>query len=212
MAEKAGNFSALMSLYSNDGDRKYLTQSERARFYAALDTLGDTKARTFAETIYWTGCRPCEALHLSPLQVDVDENVIIFRSAKKRGALKGRHYRPVPVPHSFMLRLDRIHNLQATRSHRSNGSDTRLWTFSRSTGWLLIRGVMQAAKLSGVKACARGLRHTYGVHAVLSGVPLPRIQFWMAHASMETTAVYLQLAGAEDREIASRMWRETMAA
>jgi site-specific recombinase XerD len=51
------------------------------------------------------------------------------------------------------------------------------------------------------------LRHGFGIHAVQSGVPLNLVQRWLGHARMETTAIYLDAMGSEEREIASRMWR-----
>jgi integrase/recombinase XerD len=32
------------------------------------------------------------------------------------------------------------------------------------------------------------------------------VQRWLGHASMNTTAIYLQAIGDEEREIVSRMW------
>jgi len=195
-----------MSVFTRNGERKYLTAKERSRFYDCLKVLDNPKHRTFCEVIFWTGCRPCEALGLSPVLIDIDENTIIFRSAKKRGKLKNNHYRPVPVPHDFMKRLDRVHDIRIAKAERDYGASVRLWHFSRTTGWEKLRRVMQAANLHGAKACARGLRHTYGSHATLSGIPLPRVQCWLGHASLETTAIYLNLAEREDHTLAKRMW------
>ena len=38
------------------------------------------------------------------------------------------------------------------------------------------------------------------------GVPLNLVQRWLGHASMATTAIYLDALGEEEREIAARMW------
>jgi len=54
----------------------------------------------------------------------------------------------------------------------------------------------------------KGLRHSFGIHAIRSGVPLNLVQRWLGHASMTTTAIYLQAIGDEEREIAARMWRD----
>jgi integrase/recombinase XerD len=37
-------------------------------------------------------------------------------------------------------------------------------------------------------------------------VSLNLVQRWLGHASMNTTAIYLQAIGNEEREIAARMW------
>jgi integrase/recombinase XerD len=38
-------------------------------------------------------------------------------------------------------------------------------------------------------------------------IPLPVVKKWLGHASLETTAIYLDLIGEEERELAKRLWR-----
>ena len=194
-----------ISLYTSGGARKYLCGSERVRFYGALEVLERDCERTFCEMIYWTGCRPSEALDLRAVNIDLEERIVVIRSLKKRGAMKGRHYRPVPVPDHFLARLDRVHGLRAARA-TMDGGEHRLWAFGRTSAWSYMRAVMIAAGLTGAKACSRGLRHSYGVHAAICGVPESRIKSWLGHESLATTAIYLEMAAHEDREIAERMW------
>lgn len=66
--------------------------------------------------------------------------------------------------------------------------------------------MMMAADTTDAKACARGLRHAYGVRAAMTLLPIARIKSWLGHASLETTEIYLDIAGAEDRALAERMW------
>lgn len=66
---------------------------------------------------------------------------------------------------------------------------------------------MTAAGLGGVRACARGLRHSHGVAAALQRVPQAQIRTWLGHASLETTAIYFDRVGQEDREMAARIRR-----
>lgn len=81
-----------------------------------------------------------------------------------------------------------------------------LWRFGRQKGWRLIKVVMTRARVFGERACARGLRHTFGVQAILSGIPLTQLQIWLGHASLKTTAIYLSIIGVEDRSLAARLW------
>jgi integrase/recombinase XerD len=37
-------------------------------------------------------------------------------------------------------------------------------------------------------------------------VPLSTIQKWLGHARMETTALYLEVAGDKERQLAARVW------
>jgi len=204
MGDASANFKG-MSLFSQMGERKYLSASERKRFYECLSVILDPAERSFCEMIFWTGCRPSEALSLTPRNIDLGEAAVVIRSLKKRGPLKGRHFRPIPLPRDFIERLESIHNIHAAQNTQTCGS-TRIWPFARTKGWMLIKSVMSAAQIEGVRGSARGLRHTMGVHAVMMHVPETRLQSWLGHASRETTAVYISATGPEDRALAKRMW------
>ena len=65
---------------------------------------------------------------------------------------------------------------------------------------------MAAAAIEGPQACAKGLRHAYGVAAVAAGVPLPTVVAVLGHAHLTTTALYTTAIGAEGRELVARMW------
>jgi site-specific recombinase XerD len=69
-----------------------------------------------------------------------------------------------------------------------------------------VHAVMQAAGLEGVPASPKGLRHGFGVAAVTAGIPLNLVQKWLGHAQLSTTAVYANAVGAEEKDIARRMW------
>lgn len=191
-----------LNLFTENGERKYLSEPERQRFYAALSTV-DEISRTFCEMIYWTGCRPSEALALSVRGINLESCHVVIRSLKKRGSQKGKHFRVVPLPRAFMERLVTVHGLS---NHAHNSGDAKLWRFGRTTGWLRMAAVMKAGGITGARACARGLRHGFGVHAAMMKVPETRIQKWLGHASLATTAIYLDMAALEDREMARRMW------
>lgn len=197
-----------MSLFSDLGERKYLNQRERRRFYKALSVLENPIERTFCETIFWTGCRPSEALELDYMRVNIEDAFLVFRTLKKRGENKAKHFRVVPIPRHFAKTLNRAHNITKRQCYEGANLFTRIWTFGRQTGWRLIKKVMAKANIFGIRACARGLRHSFGVHAILCSVPETTLQTWMGHASLKTTAIYVGIVGAEDRTIAKRMWKE----
>lgn len=208
MAKAAPNFKG-MSLFTDGGERKYLSESERAQFINALPVLPDPRDQSFCSMLYWTGCRPSEALGLTAMNIDLVKQMVIIRTLKKRGAQKGRHFRPVPVPSEFTAELDRVHGVRAARSQRDGGESMRLWPFSRTTAWHRVRTLMDAAGLTGVKACAKGLRHAYYAQCEMREIPESRIKKWLGHESVETTEIYLDVAGPEDRAIAAKLWRDT---
>lgn len=189
-----------LTLFTEIGERKYLSQLERKRFYAALDIL-DAEERTFCEMVFWTGMRPSEARALTRQSISIEGHYVVIRSLKKRDNRR-KHFRIVPLPRQFIEKLSSTHNLDS----QSCKLDERLWPIGRTTGWKYIRSVMNAAHIHGTRACARGLRHGFGVHAALCHVPETRIQKYLGHTNLSTTAVYLDMAGFEDREMARRMW------
>jgi integrase/recombinase XerD len=74
------------------------------------------------------------------------------------------------------------------------------------TGWRAVHAVMAAADLDGPQTSPKGLRHGFGVAAVSAGIPLNLVQKWLGHAQLTTTAIYADAVGAEEKDIARRMW------
>ena len=187
------------SLYSAGGQRKYLTADERQRFLSAAISCPRAEVRTLCLTLVYTGCRISEALALTVANIECEGGFIAIRCLKKRsGAIVMRE---VPVPANLLNALARVHDL----ANMDRG--TRLWNFGRCRAWQLVKSVMaQAGICEGIHATPKGLRHGFGLHAIRSGVPINLVQRWLGHASMTTTAIYLQAMGYEEREIAARMW------
>ncbi|WP_206057426.1 site-specific integrase [Nitratireductor sp. XY-223] len=52
----------------------------------------------------------------------------------------------------------------------------------------------------------KGLRHGFGVNAILKNAPLNLLQKWLGHADLKTTAIYADALGQEEQQIAARMW------
>ena len=75
------------------------------------------------------------------------------------------------------------------------------------TAWRKVRDVIEEAGISeGPHACPKGLRHGFGIAAVSKGIALNMLQKWLGHCRMETTAIYADATGPEERNIAARMW------
>jgi integrase/recombinase XerD len=187
------------SLYTAAGQRKYLTAAERARFLETANACLRADLRTLCLTLAYTGCRISEALALTAERVEREGGFIAIRSLKKRN--RAVAIREVPVPLDLFLALDEA----LERDERG----ARLWPLSRSRAWQLVKGIMREAAIAeGPHMTPKGLRHGFGIHAIRSGVPLNLVQRWLGHASMTTTAIYLEALGEEEREIAARMWTQ----
>ena len=180
-------------LFDRSGRRKYLTGEERALFRAAA-LAQPARDATLCLTLHYTGCRLSEALALTTEQIDQGEGLIVLRSLKKR---RDNVFRAVPVPDDL---IDRITAL-------NSAAGSAIWDHSRTTGWRRVKQVLNMADINGTHANPRGLRHGFGVAASLSGVPITLIQRWMGHARLETTSIYLNVVGVEERTLASRLWQ-----
>lgn len=185
------------SLYTAAGQRKYLTAAERARFLDAVRACPRGDLRTLCLTLAYTGCRISEALALMPASIEREAGFIAIRSLKKRK--RAIVIREVPVPVELFRALYEVHGFDERQAC--------LWPLCRSRAWQLVKGVMREAGIAeGPYMTPKGLRHSFGIHAIRSGVPLNLVQRWLGHASMTTTAIYLDALGEEERAIAARMW------
>lgn len=188
-------------IYGKNGQRKYLTNSERRAFLVAAAKF-EPETLTLCWVISAIGCRISEALSLTANSIDRDNRMIIIECLKKR---RRGVYRSVPVPAELIDLLHEVHDL---RAHVGQGKEApRLWAFSRVTAYRRIRKVMESVDLNGCHAMPKGLRHCFGVSAIQSQVPLNMVQRWLGHADMRTTAIYAAATGPEERNIARRMWR-----
>lgn len=192
-----------MQLHTADGARKYLTAGEREAFLHAAERA-DRQARTLCMTLAYAGCRLSEALALTVDRVDLAAGVLVIESLKKR---RTGIYRAVPVPPALLDALDLVHGIRERQSRRGKGRGERLWPWSRMTGWRAVHAIMAVAGLDGPQASPKGLRHGFGVAAVSAGIPLNLVQKWLGHAQLTTTAIYADAVGAEEQDIAKRMWR-----
>jgi integrase/recombinase XerD len=100
-----------------------------------------------------------------------------------------------------------VHGIREAQCRRAKSRSGRLWPWSRMTGWRAVHAMMEAAGLERPRASPKGLRHGFGVAAVSAGIPLNLVQKWLGHAQLSTTTVYADAVGAEEKDIAQRMWR-----
>lgn len=188
-----------ISLYTPTGLRKYLARDERQGFMDAAGHL-PPKLRLLCLTLAYSGCRISEALDVRIGTIHPASGYLPIHCLKKRR--KGI-FRAVPVP-TFLLE-----DIAALHADDNKPSDARVWGWSRGRAWYLVKEVMLRAGIApGPHCMPKGLRHGYAIEALRRDISLNLVQRWMGHASLTTTAIYLEIAvGDEEREIAARMWR-----
>lgn len=197
-----------MRLHDPAGNRLYLNGEERASFLAAARRQ-PARDRTLCEVLHWTGCRPSELLEITPARIDLSGGTIAIRSLKKRKDASGQQkvvFRSVPVPGELLDTLNTAHGVREAQKSRKKAA-TPIWPVSRVRAWQIVKRVMIEAGIpDGPHRSPKGLRHGFGVHAIVQGVPLSMLQRWLGHAQLSTTAVYAQAVGKEEQHIAARMW------
>lgn len=177
--------------YDEQGRRKYVNETESQRFLKAASTL-PPDMRALCYMLSYTGCRISEALPLRRDQIDTEAGAVLIRTLKRRKLV----FRRVPIPPMLLQMLLTLPPLE----------DDRLWRCHRSTAWRHVKRAMDIACVSGPQSCPKGLRHGFGIRAATGSVPPNLIQRWMGHASIETTAIYLDAVGLEERGFAERLW------
>jgi integrase/recombinase XerD len=182
-------------VFDRQGSRKYLNGHERGAYLQAIEEEADKLRRAFCLTLYYTGCRISEALNLTAGRIDVIAKAVVFETLKQR---KRGCFRSVPVPDKL---ADLLRELVAEKN-----AEAKMWGFSRATAYRLIKTKMKQADVSGGMACPKGLRHGHAVACVSGNIPLTTIKKWLGHARIETTAIYLEVTGEEERDLAKRLW------
>ena len=184
-------------LFDRSGYRKYLNKSERKAYRRVIGAERDLVRRAFLLTVFHTGCRISEALNLLAGQIDGTANAVVFETLKRR---KRGCYRTLPLPETLTRALLGV----AT----GKSPDTKVWNFSRSTAYRMIKAKMDEAKIVGGMAMPKGLRHGLAVACISVNIPLSTIKKWLGHARLDTTAIYLDVLGEEERELAKRLWND----
>jgi len=181
------------SLLDGDGQRKYVCRTERRRFLAEA-ARQDKATAALCEVLALTGCRLSEALELTPGRLDLAAGRIVFRTLKRRRL----HHRAVPVPPALMKALSAL----------AGSPDAPFWPWCRQTAWRRVKRVMEASGIADAQAMPKALRHGFGITNAEENVPPALTQRWMGHARLETTAVYQQAIGEEERSFARRLWQD----
>lgn len=189
------NLQCRKMLYTNYGERKYLTRSERSKFIRFCQR-GDDPENTFCLVLAYSGCRLSEALALRPRNIDLDAGVIIFETLKKR---RRGVYRAVPIPVNILKKLQ-------TAEKKCSLPGERLFPWSRTKAWMIIKRRMKLISVEGKQATPKGLRHGFAVAALHAGAPLNLVQKWLGHSSIQITAIYADVLGPEERQFAKQLW------
>jgi integrase len=188
------------------GDRlpSYVTRDQTR---AIINAAATTTHRLLLETLWQSGGRVTEVLHLRPCDLDPGAPMLHLVNLKQRPRRGGHLPRKAVIVSPDLV--------AALRALANDGHIARTGYFFRSSKsqgqpmsyghcWRLIRryailaGVHVVGSNGGVRpATGRDFRHGAAVNQVRQGVPLSEVQQQLGHARIDTTTIYTKLAARE---------------
>ena len=182
----------------------YLTENQVNNLMNATTNLRD---RLLLQLIYRCGRRVSEVLLLREEDILWSERQVIFNILKRKRPVKEIK----PVDEETMTLLDKYVKTKDSLSYlKKKPDDDLLFPISRQYVFKLIRRVGKKAGIEYVghkKLHPHHLRHSFAVHQVRNNIrtaeDLRKLQMYMGHANISTTAHYLQFSPDELRSLVS---------
>ena len=191
------------TLFDAAGNRKYLTPPEREQFRKAAAEVSRSK-RLFNLMLYHTGCRISEGLGVKVKDIDFSAGCVTVQTLKQgKGVVK---FRQIPLSDDYLQALDDAFDLRMEQKKNRRSREMLVWGWSRKYGWEVVNEVMRKAELHGIHATPKGIRHAFAIACIDKSIPLNMVQKWMGHSSIQTTAIYANAIGQEERKLAARLW------
>jgi integrase/recombinase XerD len=178
---------------SRDGKVEFLSEEEVERLFRLT---GDSQLHDIFATLYYTGLRRGELVHLWWEDVDFEQGLVHVRikewvdenGKETMWSPKGRRERSVPLHPKLREILQR----QPRR-----GKYVFTNSAGRSVHSLLDRSVAEFQKRTGWRVTCHLLRHTFASHLVQKGVSLYVVGELLGHSGPEITKVYAHLVPKE---------------
>lgn len=194
-------YKSTLSLHDPKGQRKYLNQTERIQFLRHSQSR-PLEVRLFCQLLFFTGARIAEIHNLYVHNIDFSNKSVVIETLKKR---RRGIYREILLPDHV---LDDLKYYIDQFEDSGDGAQS-LWSFCLRTGARHIKRIMIEAGIFGTRSCARGLRHSIAVQ-ITSATGITTAKKWLGHESIETTAIYLDVVGEEERAVAEKIWAKDL--
>ena len=169
-----------MKLHGRDGVRDITNYLEKPEIDAMLDAAATCSQRDYLmlRVLWRTGVRVNELRHIRPKDIEIGNGVLNVTTAK------GGKQRRIP------LDTETIAQLQDYVIEEGIGKDESIFPLSKQ--W--IRGLVHhyGVLIGRDDVHPHTFRHSFAINSVRHGVDIRRLQQALGHASMSTTAVYLQ--------------------
>ncbi len=169
----------------------YFTKEEVDRVLSQVEG----RDRLFLSLLWQTGVRVSEALALGVNDIDFYTKTLKVRSLKKQRP----ETRVIPINGHLIGQLGSYIAQEGLR-----GKD-RLFPVTRQRAFQVVKDACYRASIDRSRAHPHTFRHSFAIHCVLSGVPLPVLKRWLGHSSITRTMVYCQVLARDTREFYERI-------
>lgn len=162
-------------------------------------TANGIRDRALLETLYSTGIRRLELIHLAVHDIDVERGTLMVRQGK------GKKDRMLPIGDRAVAWIDKyLAEVRPDMVTAESGQTLFLsavgkpYIPNRLTA--MVRGYIDAAKLNKRGSCHL-FRHSMATHMLEHGADIRFIQAMLGHANMDTTQIYTQVSIKKLKEV-----------
>lgn len=178
-----------------------LTQSEAETILNRPDitTAIGIRDRAILETLYSTGIRRMEVIHINLFDLDADRGTLMVRQGK------GKKDRMVPIGERALAWIGKYRDEARPELAMPNDDGTLFLTslgeaFTRNRMTQLVREYVKAANIGKSGSCHL-FRHTMATLMLENGADIRFIQAMLGHANVSTTQIYTQVSIRQLKEI-----------
>jgi integrase/recombinase XerD len=164
-----------------------------------LATAFGLRDRAILETLYSTGIRRMEVIHINLYDIDGDRGTLMVRQGK------GRKDRMVPIGERALDWIIKYRDEVRPELTMPNDDGTLFLTnlgeaFTRNRMTQLVRDYVNAAETGKTGSCHL-FRHTMATLMLENGADIRFIQAMLGHANVSTTQIYTQVSIRKLKEI-----------
>jgi len=187
------------SILESAGKIKFLTEQEVNALTAEFQKYYDDAYRRKSAGRYWltflflkyTGARVSEVLNIDDTKdIDYRYSRVKLLTLKR----KKKVYRTIPVPVELINELLRY--LAEYPDMKSKVFKLKYQNF-----YAKMKEIGKKAGISEDKLHPHVLRHTKAIELINVGIPLNHIQYFLGHASILNTSIYLSVTGKELEQV-----------
>jgi integrase/recombinase XerD len=164
-----------------------LSQEEVSRL---IDSAKNLLNYTMLMTLYGTGMRRAELIHLKVEDIDSQRMIVHIRQGKRN------RDRDVPLTPKLLETLRAYWRWMKPKTYLFPGMIDGWRADKPMTSKCVWTAVHDAAKSAGIKkrVSPHTLRHCFATHLLENGTDLCTIQMLLGHVDLETTSVYLHVS------------------